>query len=130
MRICFPVFENAGMESRIYDHFGSAPKFLIFDTETHELDEVINNDQRHTHGACRPLKALGETSLGAIVVRGIGGGAFHGLSMAGLKVYLAKGVTVAENITSLQNGELGEVREVTCANLDMKHGKGCGHQTL
>ncbi len=34
MKICFPVQENEGLGSRVYNHFGSAPMFIVVDTET------------------------------------------------------------------------------------------------
>ena len=33
MRICIPVQKNEGSESKPYNHFGSAPKFLVVNLE-------------------------------------------------------------------------------------------------
>ena len=59
MKICFPTFNLEGLESRVYEHFGSAPGFVIVDTETQTVEEINNNDLHHAHGMCQPLKALG-----------------------------------------------------------------------
>ena len=34
MKICFPVQNDNGIESTVYNHFGSAPVFVVFDTDT------------------------------------------------------------------------------------------------
>ncbi len=33
MKICFPTMNLEGLESRVYEHFGSAPGFVIVDSE-------------------------------------------------------------------------------------------------
>ena len=32
MKVCFPVQKNEGVESTVYNHFGSAPLFVLVDT--------------------------------------------------------------------------------------------------
>ena len=126
MKICFPVKENAGLESPVYNHFGSAPLFLMVDTETRQATALQNRDQVHQHGACNPLKALGNDQLDGIVVGGIGGGALNGLLRMGLKVYRAADGTVATNVDLFIQGMLPELTpQQTCGGHD--HGGGCSH---
>ena len=33
MKVCFPVEKNEGINSVVYGHFGSAPAFVMVDTE-------------------------------------------------------------------------------------------------
>ena len=66
MKICFPVAQNQGLESRILEHFGSAPMFLIVETEGRVVSEVINRNMHHRKGACRPLMALGGQAVDAV----------------------------------------------------------------
>ena len=33
MKVCFPVQKDEGVESQVYNHFGSAPVFIMVDTE-------------------------------------------------------------------------------------------------
>ena len=40
MKICFPVQKNEGMSSLVYGHFGSAPIFLVLDTETNAVAAI------------------------------------------------------------------------------------------
>jgi predicted Fe-Mo cluster-binding NifX family protein len=106
MKICFPVERNEGLDSPVYAHFGSAPLFVVVDTETLVIRETGNRDLHHAHGACSPLKALGDEAVDAIVVGGIGAGALAGLNRAGLTVYRAIGATIADNLAMLVHVEL------------------------
>lgn len=124
MRICFPVVENKGLQSQVYGHFGSAPFFLVVETEAESVTEVINRDLHHAHGGCSPVKALGGNAVDAVVVGGIGQGALVGLSRAGIRVYRAEPGTVAENVARIKDGGLNAWGpDMVCGG----HGGGCGH---
>lgn len=124
MKVCFPVAQDEGFESKVYGHFGSAPMFVVVDTEQGKVKAIDNGDKGHGHGSCQPLKALGGENVDAIVVGGIGGGALQGLNRAGLKVYQAQGATVAENLTCLTQEDLLELEgDQACGG----HGHGHGH---
>lgn len=126
MRLCIPVERNEGLESPVYGHFGSAPLFVVVDTETSEVLEIINRDLHHAHGACSPLKALGGVEVDAIVVGGIGAGALMGLHRAGLKVYRALGATIADNLAIMAHVALPELSaDQACGG--HSHGHDCGH---
>lgn len=127
MKICFPVVENQGLESEVYGHFGSAPQFIVIDTESREVRALNNNDQHHAHGACQPLKALGGQDVDAIVVGGIGAGALMGLNRAGLTVYQAQGVTIADNITCLAEDKLPVLTPAQTCGGHAHGGGGCHH---
>ena len=70
MKVGFPVQHNEGIENQVYGHFGSAPAFLIIDTEGKEVLTVDNRDLHHAHGACNPIQALGGKTVEAMVVGG------------------------------------------------------------
>lgn len=36
MKVCFPVAENQGLESKVYVHFGYASGFIVLDKATIE----------------------------------------------------------------------------------------------
>jgi predicted Fe-Mo cluster-binding NifX family protein len=111
MKIAIPVAECSGLDSLVYGHFGSAPLFVLVDSETMTVEPLGNQDQVHAHGQCQPMKAMANTIPDAVVVGGIGAGALHGLRAAGIKVYRADGNTVAEAVAMLQNGMLHEIGE-------------------
>ena len=124
MKVCFAVQKDEGMESAVYGHFGSAPAFMLVDTEQKSIDMVSNKDLIHAHGACNPIMALDGRNVQAIVVGGIGGGALMKLNAAGIKVYGSKAVTIKGNLVLLMTDRLPELSlENTCAG----HQGGCGH---
>lgn len=124
MKICIPVNEDNGLDSTVCPHFGSAPMFLAVDTDTGETQAIVNHNQHHGHGMCRPLAALAGLTLDALVVGGIGMGTLNKLQAAGLTVYLAQHPTVARTIEALKAGELETVRpDMACAH----HGQNGDH---
>ncbi len=126
MKICFPVQQNEGIESSVYNHFGSAPAFVVVDMATNAITEVTNRDQHHAHGACNPLKALDNQKIDAVVVGGIGAGALSRLNQAGIKVYRAQSKTVGENMALYKDQGLDEYSsQSSCSG--HSHGGGCAH---
>jgi predicted Fe-Mo cluster-binding NifX family protein len=124
MKVGFAVQTNQGIESKVYDHFGSAPAFIIVDTEGKEVLTVNNKDLHHVHGACNPIMALDGRSVEAMVVGGIGAGAINKLNAMGVKVYAAAAPTVKENLDLLIGNRL---QELSVSNACQAHQGGCGH---
>lgn len=124
MKVGFAVQSDQGMESRVYDHFGSAPAFIIVDTERNDSIQVSNRDREHVHGACNPVVALNGHSVHAVVVGGIGAGAIQKLNAMGVKVYFAQAPTVKENLELLIQNKLDEI---SARNACRAHEGGCGH---
>jgi len=126
MKICFPVQQNEGMESMVYNHFGSAPLFLVVDTAANNISAINNRDRHHAHGACNPLKALDGQEIDAVVVGGIGAGALTKLNQAGVRVYRAQAQRVSENVALHAAKSLPEFVVQSCCG---GHGSGgsCAH---
>ncbi len=125
MRICFPIERPIGLHSRVYEHFGSAPAFIIVDTDSRSLEEVKNNDLAHAHGMCQPLKALGGRNVDAVAVGGIGMGALMKLHAQGVRVFKAQQGTIAQNLEMLMEQKLPEFdASSVCAG---HAGGGCAH---
>ncbi|WP_129125041.1 NifB/NifX family molybdenum-iron cluster-binding protein [Geomonas oryzae] len=126
MKICFPVECNEGLSSSVFGHFGSAPGFLVVDSNTDECTAINNGDRVHQHGACNPVAGLGGHEVDAIVVGGIGGGALYKLNAAGMRVFQARPGTVAENMALFKANELPEyLPGHTCGGHGHSHG--CSH---
>lgn len=106
MKVCFPVKNSPSLESEVYGHFGSAPSFVLVDTDTNDLKVINNADQHHAHGMCSPIRALGGHDIDCVVVGGIGGGALTKLNQSGIKVYKAAAATVSENLALFTAGNL------------------------
>ncbi|MGC8495461.1 MAG: NifB/NifX family molybdenum-iron cluster-binding protein [Syntrophobacteraceae bacterium] len=125
MKVCFPVELLKGLESQVFGHFGSAPGFVIVDTDTNSVEEINNGDAHHEHGMCQPMKALGGRRVDAIVVGGIGRGALMKLRAEGVKVYRAAMGTVEENTGLIRKEVLPEFDPAfVCAG---HSGGGCAH---
>ena len=124
MKVGFAVQGNEGVESKVYDHFGSSPTFIIVDTETKDQIRVNNKDLNHVHGACNPIMALDGKNVDAMVVGGIGAGAINKLNDMGVKVYGAAAPTVKENLELLSQNKL---EELSVYNACRAHQGGCGH---
>jgi predicted Fe-Mo cluster-binding NifX family protein len=130
MRICFPVEQDSGLDSPVCGHFGQAPFFLVVDTDTMEVADVIGQDGQGEHGRCRPVALLKGSAIDAIVVGGIGQGAIANLSAQGIRVVRAAPGSVRENLELIRAGRLGDFPPGwTCEEGHQGgHGAGgCGH---
>lgn len=126
MKICFPVRNDEGMESTVFDHFGSAPLFVVVDTETNSVGMINNRDQHHAHGACNPIRALDNQKVDAVVVGGIGAGALSRLNQMGIRVHRSQAATVRENLALFSSPGLPEYSLQACCG-GHSHGGGCAH---
>lgn len=124
MKVCFAVQKDEGINSTVYNHFGSAPIFIMVDTELDKATMVDNKDKDHVHGACNPVMAIGGRDIDAVVVGGIGAGAIRGLNAQGIKVYQSAAQSVKENLDLLKGGKL---TELTMQHACGGHQGGCGH---
>jgi predicted Fe-Mo cluster-binding NifX family protein len=116
MRICIPVNEDLGLQSEVCAHFGSAPAFLIVDTDNNDCRVIVNHNQHHEHGTCSPFAMLQGEILDGIVVGGIGMGALNKLMAAGLSVFRAEHPTVSTTVEAFKAGSL----------MRMQPGMACG----
>lgn len=107
MRICFPIEKDDGLASTIYGHFGSAPMFLLVDTESNQAT-AISKTAHHSHCACKPVGALSGQQVDSIVVGDIGVAARIQLQSLGLRIFKAQGATVRENIEKIALNTLPE----------------------
>ena len=123
MKVGFAVQRDEGMESQVYNHFGSAPMFVVVETGAAEVQTIHNQDLNHSHGACSPMKALGGQQIDALVVGGIGGGALMRLNAMGVKVYAAEARTIRENLDLLSRNRLPQL---SMQNACQAHEGGCG----
>lgn len=124
MKVCFPVQDNRGIESTVYNHFGSAPLFVVVNISTKETSSISNSDLQHMHGACNPMKALSGENVNAVVVGGIGAGALSRLNQLGVTVYRAQGQTIRENIDLFEQNRLLILAPQHCCH---GHAEGCSH---
>jgi predicted Fe-Mo cluster-binding NifX family protein len=122
MELCVPVIDNNGAASLVCEHFGSAPAFMIVDTDSGATRVIANGNAHHAHGMCQPLAALAGESVDGIIVGGIGMGALMKLQAAGITVYRAMHPTVAETVEAFKKGLLQPIgQDGACAHHGHQH---------
>jgi len=112
MRIGIPTEAKAGAgaEAPVYGHFGSAPSFVIADTDKGTFEILENSGKEHDHGQCNPFQSLESHAIDALVTGGIGQRALQLLRQRSIKVYRATVErNAAEVVKSLQGGRLQEI---------------------
>ena len=120
MRICMPTDSSTGpaSEARVYGHFGSAPCFVIFDTESGGFQLVENGGREHEHGQCNPFQSLESQRVDALVTGGIGSRALQLFRQRNIKVYrVTQERTATEVVESMRAGKLVEISmDEACAH--------------
>lgn len=109
MNVCFPVIDDAGMESTIYGHFASAPLFVIIDTDTRHSSVIANCDRDNPFAGCNPFSALSCQQLDGIIAGGIGDDSVRVMNICGFKIFQASSSSVAENLALFESNGLPEV---------------------
>lgn len=105
MKMAIPAISDEGLSSTTCDHFGSAPFFIIFDTDTRIITAVNNMSQEHTHGACNPVETLRSAGADSILCRGMGARAVALLQREGITVYHGDYPTVGGMVSAWEQGE-------------------------
>jgi len=118
MRICIPVKTKKGLKAVVNSHFGSAPYFLIYDSDKEVFEVISNSDEHHSHGMCHPLRVLDGQALNTVVCAGMGVRAVRKLKQSGLVVYRTKAETAEETIREYKEGGL---EEITVENACIDH---------
>jgi len=128
VKIAIPVEDTRGMESPVYGHFGSAPCFLVYDSDSGATSVVDNGQLGHEHGRCNPIAVLAGQRVDAVVTGGIGGRALELLQAARIRVYQAASTgTAAQTLKSFQESRLQEITSSACCSHGPGHGQGHGH---
>jgi predicted Fe-Mo cluster-binding NifX family protein len=124
MKIAIPVEDPRGLESPVYGHFGSAPCFLVYDSDSGAASVVDNGQQAHEHGQCNPIAVLAGQRVDALLSGGIGARALELLNAAHVRVYQSHpAITAAQALKSFQENGLQEITTSACGS----HGPGQGH---
>ncbi len=121
MKIIVPLDEQAGQNSRMSEHFGSAPFFAVADSENSSFEIIPNTSMHHDHGQCTPAHFFSELGINVLLCNGIGAGAANKLQMMGIDIYMAAmSPTLETALTRFSQGALAKVtEEKTC------HGHNC-----
>jgi predicted Fe-Mo cluster-binding NifX family protein len=124
MRICIPTEDDAGVESRVYGHFGSAPFFTIVDVETARI-EVVAVDGHHHQLPDHHISELKAHGVGAVVCDRIGKRACAALRKEGIDVLAAVGGTVSDVLEAVNAGQASTISPAEACG-----GRGHGRRRL
>lgn len=127
MKICIPAQTNDGAQAEICGHFGSAPFFAIFDSDSGDMKMVENQNQHHEHGQCRPRKAVEGLGVEAVIAAGLGQKALTGLNEAGIRVYQTEAVSIAEIIEDVNRHLQNEMTPASACQHGHSHDDGHTH---
>lgn len=122
MKIAIPTHEKNGENSAVFGHFGSAPYYALYETDTGKLNIIENSEKEHAHGMCHPAQELLNEKVNAVVCSGIGLRAIQKLAEIGMKAYFCPPpATVSEVILKLKKGELQEFQASQACSHDNCH---------
>ena len=106
MKICMPTETDWGLDAAVMAHFGSAPFFAIYDTDTESFEHIGNRNLHHMHGGCQPLLALNGRTVDVVICGGMGARAVQKLTAVGINVFKVKGATVKAALANYFESQL------------------------
>ena len=113
-RIVIPVIEDAGLNSRLSEHFGRAPYFMVIEmsSEGEILKvEAIPNTSEHFGGFGRPPDRILQLNPTVLITYNMGPRALNMFQQARVTVLRANAPTVREVIEAFKRGQLEELTE-------------------
>lgn len=122
MRICIPTENDNGLQSIVCGHFGSAPYFIIYDTENKNIEVINNRNEHHQHGQCNLLSSFTRTPIDMLVTGGIGMRALEQLNAGGIRAYRTTTEKTVSDVIARQAEN--SLPEITLDNACLHH-HGC-----
>ncbi|NPE28904.1 NifB/NifX family molybdenum-iron cluster-binding protein [Methanococcoides sp. SA1] len=120
MKIAIPSSETGGLEDYVELHFGKAPAYTIYDTET-ETVEIIKNTSVHMGGKGRPPELLKDAGVDIVLCSGVGQKIVDLLEKNGIEIFVGADETVKDAIESWKAGKLYKPKTI---NLEKERGLG------
>ncbi len=107
-RLAMPVLKNAGLESRISQHFGKACGFIILNSDGSNCEYLDTKASRRSN-ECAPIRALVEHGSKVLLCCSMGRGALTRSHEAGLLILQANsGDSVADVLNAFQKGRCND----------------------
>lgn len=109
MKICI-TSQGPDLDSPLDPRFGRAAIFVLFDTETNEVQPLDNKQNlRAAQGAgIQAAQTVAKAGAKIVVTGHCGPKAFRVLSAAGIKIFNTRAKTVGEALAQYQSGKLTE----------------------
>jgi len=109
MKILFTT-DGETIESKIAKRFGEAKFYLVYNTETKEIDAQINDGHDDNHSSLIKLAKDGVTTF---IVGNCGPNAFKVVRKHNARLFLARMMTAKDALEKFNNNELKELLEPT-----------------
>lgn len=109
MKIIIPILENEGENSKVSEHFGHAPFFAVYETETKKLT-IFENKLEHSNPDLTPVDQLMIHSPDMVCVIEIGQRAINLFKERGVNIKTGKFNSVKDfiqNLSELKDAEKG-----------------------
>ncbi len=101
--------DGNNLQSLVAKRFGHANYFILFDTETKDIETYTNTVEEHTH---ENLQLFLNKGVEVFIVGNIGPHAFEIINTKS-KVYLARKMSIQKAIDKFSKGELKQINEPT-----------------
>jgi len=105
MKVAVPTDGGRGMDEKVGEHFGRAPTYTIYDTDSREVT-VIENTSHHMGGSGYPPELLAGNGVDILLCSGLGWRAIGMFKERGIKVYIGAHGTVKNALESWKQGKL------------------------
>ncbi|QLH75682.1 MAG: NifB/NifX family molybdenum-iron cluster-binding protein [Methanomassiliicoccales archaeon] len=93
------------MDDDVHEHFGRAPTFTLYDTESGAV-WTIENTGEHMGGSARPPQLLQAEGVSIVLCGGLGPKAIRSLRERGIEVYVGCSGKVSDALESWWRGLL------------------------
>jgi predicted Fe-Mo cluster-binding NifX family protein len=109
MKIGIPTLGNKGLVEEVSPHFGRAPTFTIYDTDTKSV-QVVDNTSEHMGGSGKPPELV-RHDVEIMVCSGLGPRAVHMFESYGIRVFVGASGTVQDTLDLFSEGILSEATD-------------------
>ena len=107
MKVCVPTRDDKGLEGTVEQHFGKAPMYTVFDTESEQIS-VLPNTSEHMGGVGLPPEHLSKNGIEIMLCAGLGYKAVKMFESYGIKVFVGASGTVKSTLDAWKAGLLKE----------------------
>ncbi len=127
MRFAISTEDNQGLESKVSQHFGRCPYFVLVDLENEAVEEVkvVDNPYFMEHGPGQIPEFIASLGAKVMISGGMGRRANAFFDNYGIKTATGASGTVQEALSSFQEGKLSAGGN--CGGHGEGHGHGHGH---
>ena len=99
--------EGSSLDAPVDPRFGRAAYFILVDSESGEVEALLNASASEGHGAgVQAAQFVVQQGVEAIIAGRIGPNAFQVIDASGIDVYTSQSGTVAENVAAFGAGQL------------------------